>query len=1371
MYQPDSTYRIQFNASFTFKDLAAVIPYLDQLGIRTIYASPIFAAMPGSGHGYDGTDPNRINPEIGTYEELQAIAGMLKQRNMGWMQDFVPNHMAYSIRNAWLCDFLEKGKMSDYDSYFDKNPDEPVMAPFLGDTLEEALEQKQLTLTYNNGMFKLCYSDNEFPLNYTAYFDIINHELLDPLQLDSLRGYVEKISQITDKNSFNQEWVVFRDALQQTIKDARIKEPFLKILQKLSRQKGFLRKLHDVQFYRLCKWSETDTRINYRRFFTINGLICMNIQDPTVFGRYHELLHRLVKDRLVQAVRIDHIDGLYDPEAYLQQLRNLLGDHTYITVEKILGEEEQLPVTWPVQGTTGYDFLSNVNQVLICREAGKTFTDYYQKLTSGQTPVPELIARYKKQFLENYMQGEEHNLLEQFKSIAGELLPKSITGDALKSFIADLLVYCPVYRYYPGQVPFDPENLQYFEQLLQKIDALRTHDPELTRFFHQCFTVIASTDKSIAVKLLHFWRRCMQLSGPLMAKGVEDTLVYNYQPLLALNEVGSDLNTFGITTAQFHQYISNRLRDFPLAMNATATHDTKRGEESRSRLQYLSRVADEWQPLLEQWIAAGAAAPLPAKDRHFIIQVLYSTWNPGEKDNEGYRERLAAFLVKAAREAKAHSSWSSPDEAYEQALINYSSSLLGEDNPVGRGIRRFLEKHQSQIVWHSLMQIILKCTCPGIPDIYQCTENPDLSFVDPDNRRPVDYRQRAHTLEQVSREGATIADFLEEPRSPAIKNFVLHRLLNLRKQQPALFSKGSYEPVHIADELLFFTRRHYNSNLAVILSLQNKPGRQALQLPPGITGKVRNLFTNAVCDAADLDLRAALRQYPALVLITEPTDSPRKSGLLLPLFSLASPFGIGGMGREAYRFLEFLSDSHQKIWQLLPLNPLLEENAFSPYACASAFAGEPMYIDPAMLLKDGLLNQTDLDKAELPSDETVHYRKVKKKKEALLKKAWKQFRQNEPNSMQQDFQRFCRQEQHWLDDYVLFTVIKQKQQQTSWFKWPEPLRDRQTASLDVFRQEHTDLLNYYRWVQFIFYRQWQALKTAANHRNIKLIGDIPFYLSHDSSDVWAHRELFMLDEKGRMQQSAGVPPDYFSETGQLWSMPTYNWVTAANDNFKWWLQRLEHNVRWFDYIRLDHFRAFYDYWEVPASHTDATQGSWRKGPQDALFDLIAQYFPDRPFLAEDLGEIHQGVFDFRDRYGLPGMRVLQFGFDPYKPELRDVPHNFKVQTVVYTGTHDNNTITGWYHHLSVAARKALNSYAGFKIRPGKVHEAMLKLAHGSVATWSVILVQDLLGLDENSRINTPSTNGGNWLWRLLPNQLDAKSARRLGKWTQYYNRS
>jgi|GEM_PF-297174 len=1368
MYLPLTTYRIQFSKGFTFKKLIPVIPYLWKLGVKTIYASPIFASVPGSPHGYDGIDPNRINPEIGTLEELRQIAEELKSRGMGWMQDFVPNHMAFTPGNPWLRDFLEKGKMSFYDLYFDKNPDEPLMMPFLGEELDTILSNEELTLVFSEDRLQLRYLNSEYPLNYTAYHDILSHELLSDLSFGLLLADIDILSQQTGKDKFHEQWQqVLRD-LNIILADKDILSKFRNGLELISRDQAFLKRIIDLQFYRLCYWKETDRRINYRRFFTVNDLICMNMQHKEVFDHYHQLLACLVKEDIIQAIRIDHIDGLYDPEDYLNRLRDLAGKDVYIAVEKILGKDEQLNKRWPVQGTTGYEFLSWCNNLLTDPRADSLFNEGYAEIGGATSDAERSLFRSKKYMLEKHMQGELDNLTRQFTALP--CLPSVLKENVVKKVITWLLIVCPVYRYYPVRFPLAGQDKEDFELLIGLAGQYSDAMPEALQAVRKVFS--GNIDEDTAGehhdRLLHFWRRMMQLSGPLMAKGLEDTLMYNYHKFIVHNEVGDNPFASGITSEDFHRRMLQRQHDFPMSMNATATHDTKRGEDARARLQSLADNPEEWFKEVSTWLsyAKNKSYGLLQSDLYWILQVVYSSIDPAEKDEKDFRERLAAYLVKAAREAKVFSRWNDPDIDYEQKLLSFAAFAADSKTSLGRRIRKYVERKRPNSRLKSLVQLVFKCTCPGVADIYQGTEQWDYSFVDPDNRREVDFNKLAGNIGIIAGTDA-LQDMVRD--DAMIKLFFLYRLLQLRKALPDVFSEGTYEPLRTSPGYLAFARR-YGKNWILVLACISGRGEDTIywELPDEAPLQWRDIFTGSQLSKDKLP-QSFNKRLPVCVWQSVSNTAERNAGILMPLFSLPSAYGIGDMGNEAFSFIRLLARGGQRLWQLLPLNPVSAAGCYSPYAAASAFAGEISYIDPIWFADAGLLDSAAISETCTRTG-SVNYEQAKSYRYDLLQKAWDCFKSGDFVQLKKDFETFRKEQAYWLDDYALYVVLKNKFGEQPWYAWPERYRGRDKLSLDRFKSLHIDLCHFQCWVQFIFFRQWECLKSFARTYNIGFIGDIPFYMSTDSADVWSHRHLFNIDISGNVTAAAGVPPDYFSASGQLWGMPTYKWDVVQQENYAWWLERLRHNISLYDKVRLDHFRAFYDYWEIPEGAHNAVKGQWKKGPQDTLFEKILKEFPDMPFVAEDLGEIHQGIFEFKDKYGLPGMRVLQFGFDHYNGALRDLPHNFNVNSLVYTGTHDNNTLVGWYKQLDDLSKENLDKYAGIKVTEENVADVFCRMAYASVARTTIIPVQDLLSLDMDARINTPATVGNNWLWRLSGENMAGSLARKLLEWVRFYNR-
>ncbi len=496
----------------------------------------------------------------------------------------------------------------------------------------------------------------------------------------------------------------------------------------------------------------------------------------------------------------------------------------------------------------------------------------------------------------------------------------------------------------------------------------------------------------------------------------------------------------------------------------------------------------------------------------------------------------------------------------------------------------------------------------------------------------------------------------------------------------------------------------------------------------------------------------------------------RASGILLHITSLPSPYGIGDLGPSAYRFVDFLAQARQSYWQILPLSPTSLACSNSPYSSASAFAGNPLLISPDLLVQEGWLDKEDLGK--LPADpvERVDYRAVTRYKESLLSKAFE--RGKERLSKEQEFARFCRENGDWLDDYSLFLALKARFREANWTDWPGELRDRQSDALRQAKAEWREQIDKTKFLQYLFFTQWSALKQYCNSKKVFVIGDLPIYVSHDSADVWANPEIFKLDSEKRPIVVAGVPPDYFSATGQLWGNPLYRWDALQSTQYAWWMRRLRHNMLCFDKVRLDHFRGLVACWEVPAGETAALRGQWVRAAPEDFFATIAERFPPFSILAEDLGTITPDVREVMEPFGFPGMKVLLFAFGGDTGSHPYAPHNYPRNCVVYTGTHDNNTILGWLRQEAAPdERKRLSAYIGRELRADEVAGELIRLALMSVADAAIIPMQDLLGLDAEAKMNRPGTAEGNWEWRLLPEQSAPALAERLATMTKLYGRA
>ncbi|MBI4842860.1 MAG: 4-alpha-glucanotransferase [Nitrospirae bacterium] len=496
----------------------------------------------------------------------------------------------------------------------------------------------------------------------------------------------------------------------------------------------------------------------------------------------------------------------------------------------------------------------------------------------------------------------------------------------------------------------------------------------------------------------------------------------------------------------------------------------------------------------------------------------------------------------------------------------------------------------------------------------------------------------------------------------------------------------------------------------------------------------------------------------------------RQSGILLHVTSLPSSYGIGDLGPGARRFVDFLAEAGQSLWQILPLTPTCGIYGHSPYSSFSAFACNKLLISPEMLVSDGIISKTELPPAPRCRKGRVNYKTAGRYKEKILDTAFEKKR----NSLGEDerFERFCLENSEWLEDYCLFISIKKKMRGLVWSRWPVELRDRDEGTLRELATRMSDEILKEKFYQYLFSLQWQSLKKYCEDRKVSIIGDIPIYVNHDSADVWANPGIFRLDKDKNPYLVAGVPPDYFSETGQLWGHPVYNWDALRESGYSWWIKRIEHNLKLVHIFRIDHFRGFAGYWAVDAKDKNAVNGVWMKAPADDFFNTLQNYFKRLPVIAEDLGTITPDVSEVMKKFGFPGMKVLLFAFGDDLPSNPYAPHNHIQNCVVYTGTHDNNTIKGWFRkEADAGVRKRLSDYTGKKASLKTVHRDIIRMAVSSVANTAIIPMQDMLGMDERGRMNLPATIKGNWGWMLSDKQLSTSLANELKDMTKLYGRA
>jgi 4-alpha-glucanotransferase len=504
----------------------------------------------------------------------------------------------------------------------------------------------------------------------------------------------------------------------------------------------------------------------------------------------------------------------------------------------------------------------------------------------------------------------------------------------------------------------------------------------------------------------------------------------------------------------------------------------------------------------------------------------------------------------------------------------------------------------------------------------------------------------------------------------------------------------------------------------------------------------------------------------------------RSTGTLLHPTSLPGPHGVGDFGAEAYRFVDFLQTSGQKLWQVLPLNPTGYGD--SPFQCFSASAGNPLLISLEKLVDDGILQREDIGAApDFPVD-SVDYGRVIQWKFPILRRAARNFLSTAGTEQRAVFEFFCTQSARWLNDFALFMALKDAHQQVAWTRWPREVAQRRPEALAQWSERLAPQIEAIKFWQFLFFRQWQALRTYAHDRGVRVIGDIPIYVAHDSADVWANPQFFLLDPEGNPEKVSGVPPDYFSATGQLWGNPIYNWPLLKETGYRWWIERFRSAMMLYDIVRIDHFRGFEAYWEVPGGETTAVLGRWVKGPGAELFRVLQSQFGELPIIAENLGVITPEVEAIRHEFGFPGMAILQFAFgnDPQGPSFR--PHNYPREVVAYTGTHDNDTTVGWWKSTGtsdsvrtpedVAKEHAFaRAYLDFHDEP--VHWVLIRAVLASVANTAVVPMQDLLGLGNEARMNRPGTSSGNWRWRMRPDSIDLQLSARLQQLNSIYGRA
>ncbi|MCG5516604.1 MULTISPECIES: malto-oligosyltrehalose synthase [unclassified Ectothiorhodospira] len=810
---PVATYRLQLRPEFTLDDAAAQVPYLARLGISHVYLSPCLQATPGSTHGYDVVDPSRVNAELGGEPARQRLCQALEAHGMGQVLDIVPNHMAVAgDQNPWWWDVLENGPASRYAPYFDVDWEaseerwpNKVLLPVLGDHYGRILENGELKVRFHEGHFTLRYHEHSFPLDPWSLAGILGgahqdsgSELLGFLAESCARLPRPGSTTGGQRERRHRDKAVIHQLLAGTCRDEpHAQAAILARVERINQDPDALDALIEHQNYRLAWWRTADRDLGYRRFFDIKDLAGLRVEDQEVFEAIHQLPLSWYQEGSVQGLRIDHPDGLRDPAQYFQRLAQACPG-AWVVAEKILEPGEHIPEDWPIAGTTGYDFLNRVQGLFVDPDGEAPLTTLWEALTGETAPLEDQVYQAKRQVLQDLLGSELNRLTSLFVSICeGQRRHRDYTRHQLQQVLLEAASCFPVYRsYLRAGEPVHPTDRAHIHQALSRVKARRPDlDPELLAFLETLLTLAREGHRETELAL-----RFQQLTGPAMAKGVEDTVFYRYHRLIALNEVGGDPGQFGLSPEDFHGACAEAHRRHPQAMLATSTHDTKRSEDVRARLCLLSQVPEAWAEAVRGLWAHNARhrspqGPDPAVE-YLYYQALVGVW-PGVADEEvvkGLLPRLQGFMEKAAREAKVHTSWTRNNPEYEQAVQHFVEATLGDDT--------FLQQLQAFAApliepgrVNSLAQTLIKLTTPGVPDIYQGTELWDLSLVDPDNRRPVDFAERQAWLE-VCKAGPAPERILEDMEAGLPKLWVIHRTLALRGQHPHWFDeRAGYHPL------------------------------------------------------------------------------------------------------------------------------------------------------------------------------------------------------------------------------------------------------------------------------------------------------------------------------------------------------------------------------------------------------------------------------------------------------------------------------------------------------------------------------------------------------------------------------------------------
>lgn len=860
--QPRASYRLQLNKNFGFADARKLAPYLGRLGISHAYLSPILKARPGSTHGYDTVDHTVINPELGTMDDFRLMADAFKAEGIGIILDIVPNHMGIGgADNRYWLDVLEWGRDSRYADWFDINwsPSEPslkdkVLVPFLGCSLAEALETGRMALRFEpeTGSFAVWAEDtHKLPIDPRHYGDIVRRggPALEEMQADGDRASALK-DRLKEADGAGIDRVV-----------AYFNSPA---------GRADFATLIEKQHWRAARYSVAADDINYRRFFIVSDLAAIRIEREAVFAHAHALIFDLIREGLVEGLRIDHIDGLYDPKAYALALRAASPRPIYLVVEKILAPGEALRADWAVDGTTGYEFANVTAQLLVDPAAEPALTEFYASFTGELASLGELEREAKLEIIDYEMAAELDALTARLCAIAQRRLTAAdLTRNGIRNGLRHLIASMAVYRTYVDGKSTQEDRARVEAAIAEAREMAPTLDGAIFDFIASVALCDCEDEDTVETAM-----RLQQFTGPAMAKGLEDTALYRYNRLIVLSDVGERPDQFSASVEQFHAFNRERAETFPAGMLTSSSHDTKRGEDVRARIAALSLVPDAWIARAGAW-RDSIGEGVHANDVYYFLQQLLGAW-PAEFPRSGatpadslddFRERSLAAMIKAVREARRHTSWTAPSETYEAALGAMVDKALDPAGAFFEDFRAFADGIGPLGARNGIIAATLKLTVPGMPDIYQGAELHEQSMVDPDNRRPVDFVRCERLLGDLPDDlGTALADW----QTGAAKLGVISRLLALRREMPALFAEGSYEPVAFmgeASRALGFMRRHGDDAVLVLAWLGRAEDMPATvpQLPADLASvQWVNVFSGRSAPIGPL--RDLLGDMPAAVL-------------------------------------------------------------------------------------------------------------------------------------------------------------------------------------------------------------------------------------------------------------------------------------------------------------------------------------------------------------------------------------------------------------------------------------------------------------------------------------------------------------------------